>query len=193
MTKSLALTSRSPDWVKMRPDEKGQAKGRVIEDENPDGQPVLVDGWRIYFWEGFRLQLTEFEKILEKLRNKNPSAWQKNKNAKFILRVFHIILKEVPSNPSDRVYRQGLTLGSDNKHWRRAKFYERFRLFFRYDLEEKIIIFAWLNDESTQRKAGSRTDAYSVFEAMLKKGKPPNSWNDLLAASKPLKNKDKPK
>jgi toxin YhaV len=193
MTKSSAMTSRSPDWAKMRPDEKDHAKRRVLEDENPDEQPAIVEGWQIYFWEGFRLQLAEFEKILNKLRAKNPRDWHKNKNAKFILRVFRIILEEVPRDPANPLFRQGRTLGSDYKHWRRVKFAERFRLFFRYRLEEKIIVFVWLNDEDTKRKAGSKTDAYSVFEGMLKKGRPPNAWNDLLAASKALKNKDKPK
>lgn len=177
----------------MKSDDKQSRKVSGTEETAPDDRPLLVDGWQIYFWQGFRLQLTEFEKILEKLRARNPRDWRKNKTAKFILRVFRIILEEVPRDPANAVYRQGLTLGSGHKHWRRVKFAERFRLFFRYGLEEKIIVFVWLNDENTQRKAGARTDVYSTFKAMLERGKPPNSWSDLLAASKPIKSKDKPK
>jgi toxin YhaV len=40
-------------------------------------------------------------------------------------------------------------------HWRRAKFLSRFRLFFRYNSKAKVIIYAWVNEENTLRKAGS--------------------------------------
>ena len=46
-----------------------------------------------------------------------------------------------------------------------------------------MIVYAWVNDENTLRKAGSRTDPYSVFRAMLHAGNPPNSLAELLAVS----------
>lgn len=177
---------------KMKSDEKQRGKRKNAREEDPGDKPIIVNGWKIYFWQGFRDQLTEFEKILAKLGRKNPSDWQRNKQAKFILRVFRIILEEVPGNPTNPVYRQGKTLGDQYKHWHRAKFAERFRLFFRYDLENKILVFVWLNDDDTQRKSGAGTDVYNVFRSMLNKGQPPNSWNDLAKESNILKAKDKP-
>lgn len=65
----------------------------------------------------------------------------------------------------DRTYRQGSTLGDDYRHWFRAKFGNgRFRLFFLYDSMAKVIIFAWVNDETTLRTYGAKTDAYKVFK-----------------------------
>ena len=42
-------------------------------------------------------------------------------------------------------------------------------------------------DETTLRKAGSRTDPYAVFTRRLESGDPPDSWADLIKAAKPLK------
>ena len=77
-------------------------------------------------------------------------------------------------------YRQGNTLGSEHRHWFRAKLFGRFRLFFRYDSRSRIIVYAWVNDEHTLRQRGGRTDPYEVFRRMLAAGNPPSEWTALL-------------
>ncbi len=86
-------------------------------------------------------------------------------------------------------FRQGNILGKDNRHWFHAKFHERYRLFYRFSSKEKVIIYAWVNDERTLRKAGSKTDPYSVFRSMLESGNPPSTMEQLLAHAKELKAK----
>jgi toxin YhaV len=71
-------------------------------------------------------------------------------------------------------------LGDEYKHWFRAKFFQQYRLFFRYHQQGKIIVYAWVNDENTKRAYQTKTDAYRVFQKMLKSGNPPDDWNDLL-------------
>ena len=44
-------------------------------------------------------------------------------------------------------------LGPGNRHWFRAKFHGRYRLFFRFSAGQKIIIYAWVNDEQSLRKS----------------------------------------
>jgi len=79
----------------------------------------------------------------------------------------------------------GETLGEERKHWFRDKFGNgRFRLFFRYDLRAKIIVYVWVNDETTLRTYGAKSDAYAVFASMLNDGNLPDSWDRLLDASK---------
>jgi toxin YhaV len=93
-----------------------------------------------------------------------------------------IALKRIPQDPTLARYRQGATLGKRRTHWFREKFSNgRFRLFFRYDLASRIIIYAWVNDSKTLRSYGSATDAYAVFASMLARGNPPDDWNALLA------------
>jgi hypothetical protein len=45
------------------------------------------------------------------------------------------------------------------------------------------VIYAWLNDEDTLRKEGSRTDVYDVFKRMLERGDVPSTINELIQAS----------
>src|SRR5207245_681355 len=75
------------------------------------------------------------------------------------------------------------TLGPLHRHWRRAKFLGRFRLFFRFSSAHKAIIYAWVNDENTLRKAGARNDPYAIFNKRLKDGTPPDDWDDLVRGS----------
>ena len=52
--------------------------------------------------------------------------------------VLKVAFEDIPSDPTRDIYRQGGTLGEEYKHWFRAKFLQRFRLFFRYRLTAKI-------------------------------------------------------
>ncbi|WP_256583998.1 type II toxin-antitoxin system YhaV family toxin [Pseudomonas sp. SDI] len=91
----------------------------------------------------------------------------------------HLILEAVPADPGRDEFRQGNTLGTAYRHWRRAKIGRRFRLFFRYDSRSKVIVYAWVNDENTLRSAGSKSDPY-----MLGRGNPPDDWDALTAATR---------
>ncbi len=133
----------------------------------------------------FLAQLEKLTVAVEKLQQSDPVDYQKTANAKLLAALRQLVFETIPSDPTRADYRQGGTLGSDRKHWFRAKFGNgRFRLFFRFDSKAKIIIFAWVNDETTLRTYGSKTDAYAVFRKMLDEGNPPDSWSALLDASK---------
>lgn len=133
----------------------------------------------------FLAQLEKLTVAVEKLQQSDPVGYQKTANAKPLAALRQLVFETIPSDPTRADYRQGGTLGSDRKHWFGAKFGNgRFRLFFRFDSKAKIIIFAWVNDETTLRTYGSKTDAYAVFRKMLDEGNPPDSWSALLDASK---------
>jgi toxin YhaV len=85
----------------------------------------------------------------------------------------------VPQNPSRVEYRQGVTLGADRKHWFHAKFFQQYRLFFRYHAGAKMIVSALANDDDTKRTFESSDDAYRVFLKMLECGHPPDDWDQL--------------
>lgn len=38
----------------------------------------------------------------------------------------------------------------------------------------------WVGDDKNQRSYGSKTDAYRIFAKMLKSGRPPDDWDELL-------------
>ncbi len=96
------------------------------------------------------------------------------------------IRETIPRDPNAPEFRQGNTLGKDNRHWFRAKFHERYRLFYRFATKEKVIIYARVNDERTLHKAGSKTDPHTVFRGMLEAGDPPGNMEALLKRAKEL-------
>lgn len=50
----------------------------------------------------------------------------------------------------------------------------------------RTIIYTWLNDDNTLRKAGSQNDPYAVFHRMLERGAPPSDWVALMRACEPM-------
>jgi len=106
--------------------------------------------------------------------------------------ILDLIEVEIPRDPGAPEYSLGNTLGPEHRHRRRAKFLGRFRLFFRYSSKDRVIIYAWVNDETMLRKAGGRNDPYTIFNAQLRKGRPPDGWNALIkeAAALPQREAD---
>jgi toxin YhaV len=130
------------------------------------------------------------EKKVVGLKTKNPVGYLKKNDTKRLAAIHKLAYEVIPQDPSKPDYRQGKTLGDKNKHWLRAKFFQQYRLFFRYDIQSKVIVYAWVNDDNSKRAYESKTDAYRVFAKMLKSGNPPDSWDDLLKSAKkdpPLK------
>ena len=144
-----------------------------------------VNGWTIYAHPLFLEQLEAMIAAVEKARKKDPAGFKKKRAAKLLAAVLKVAFEDIPGDPSRDIYRQGGTLGDDYKHWFRAKFLQQFRLFFRYQqsADTKIIILAWVNDESTLRAYEHANDAYAVFRKMLDRGNPPDTWKELLAAA----------
>jgi len=141
-------------------------------------------GWTLLFHECVIGQLQRLHAAAQRAEAKDPQGFERNANAKLLRALSQVMLDRVPGNPSAPEYRQGNTLGTAHRHWRRVKIGRRFRLFFRYDERARIIVYAWVNDAQTLRSAGSKTDPYAVFEKMLGRDHPPDDWTALVQASK---------
>lgn len=145
---------------------------------------LTINGWTILAHPLFLDQLEKLTETVEALKAKKPEDYRKNANTKLLAALNKLVFEAVPADPTATAYRQGSTLGDDYRHWFRAKFGNgRFRLFFRYDSNAKVIIFAWVNDETTLRTYGAKTDAYTVFKEMLNNGDPPDDWAALHKAA----------
>lgn len=143
---------------------------------------LSVNGWTLLAHPLFLSQLEKLTLAVETLKAKKPESYAQSANTKLLAALYRLTFETIPADPTSTAYRQGLTLGPDYKHWFRAKFGSgRFRLFFRYDTASKIIIYAWVNDETSLRTYGAKTDAYHLFKSMLNDGNPPDDWPTLLA------------
>lgn len=146
---------------------------------------MVVEGWSLF---AHPLLLDQVERLAGAVageRPKAPGSGTASANAKLLAALHALIFVQIPQDLTREIYRQGATPGKAHTHWFRAKFGNgQFRLFFRFDRKAKIIVYAWVNDETSLRTRGSRTDAYAVFAGMLRSGHPPDDWADLLDAAR---------
>lgn len=145
---------------------------------------LKINGWTIFTHTLFLTQLETLVSEVERLRRKAPEGYQRKNATRRLAAIVKLALEVIPGDPARTEYRQGGTLGEGHAHWFRAKFFQRYRLFFRYHRESRIIVYAWVNDEESKRAYESGQDAYRVFRRMLAAGHPPDDWDSLLAEAK---------
>lgn len=142
--------------------------------------PLVVNGWSIYAHPVFLDQLEGLIEEVEARQARDPKTWQKKNCSKRLAAIFKLVNENIPEDPGAPAFRQGDTLGEHRKHWFRAKFFQQYRLFFRFDSTRKVIVLAWVNDEQSLRAYGSKTDAYATFKGMLEGGNPPDDFKALM-------------
>jgi len=147
-----------------------------------------ADGWTLLAWREFARQFADLLAEVRRLRQADPEGYEHHPRVKLFAMLTHLLFEVIPTDPDAPQFRQGNTLGTPHRHWRRAKFARRFRLFFRFHTPSRVIVYAWLNDE--ERKAGARTDPYVVFRQMLERGRPPSDLADLLKETEPISKPD---
>ncbi len=148
------------------------------------GKPLVVNGWILFSHPIFLDQLDALTAQVEALKRKDPAGYEKKNAAKRLAAIAKLAFEVIPQDPARPEFRQGNTLGDEHKHWYRAKFFQQYRLFFRFHAQAKVIVFAWVNDEDTKRAYESADDAYRVFRRMLDSGRPPSDWGQLLAEAR---------
>jgi toxin YhaV len=147
---------------------------------------MIVNGWTLLFHAAVIAQLTRLADAVDRARKADPRGFQANANAKLLAALATLMFETIPADPSRAEYRQGNTLGPAYRHWFRARFFGRFRLFFRFDSRARLIVYAWVNDEHTLRQRGCKTDPYAVFRRMLAAGDPPSDWSAPVARTRAL-------
>ncbi|WP_376691293.1 type II toxin-antitoxin system YhaV family toxin [Wenzhouxiangella sp. EGI_FJ10409] len=148
-----------------------------------DSAPLVVNGWILYAPPLFLSQLEALTEKAEALRARDPAGYKRKNVTKRLAAIRKLAFEVIPADPARPEYRQGKTLGKDYKHWFRAKFLQQYRLFFRFHSSSRLIVYAWVNDESSLRAYDSAEDAYRVFRQMLDGGNPPDDWDSLLKAA----------
>ena len=144
---------------------------------------MIVNGWTLYYFRLFKAALDELEQSVTKLAKQDPEGYKTHPKTRLLASVYKAIMQTVPANPDAPEFRLGKTLGAEYSSWRRVKksMPDRYRLFFRFASRPvKVIVYAWLNDEDTLRKAGAKTDVYEAFRRMLVRGEVPSGMDELL-------------
>lgn len=139
--------------------------------------------YKIFIYNRFLIEILELKNFCDLLKLKGVTTHSKIKLYESIKRCMF----EIANDPGSRDYFLGNTMGAEHKDWRRSKKFlpDRHRLFFKYFSRELEIYYAWLNDENTLRKAGSKTDCYKVFQSFLDNGTIPSERENLQKDSTP--------
>ena len=143
--------------------------------------PMSIHSWTVFAHPLFMAQVEALAQEVEELKQRDPAGYVKKNATKRLAAIAKLAFDVIPQDPSRAEYRQSATLGADRKHWFRAKFFQQYRLFFRYHAGAKMIVYAWVNDDDTKRAYESGDDAYRVFRKMLESGHPPDDWDQLLS------------
>ena len=146
--------------------------------------PLVIHGWTVFVHPLFLAQIEALILQVESLKQKDPAGYVKKNASKRLAAITKLAFDVIPQDPTRPEYRQGGTLGDAHKHWFRAKFFQQYRLFFRYHAAAKVLVFAWVNDDDSKRAYESSDDAYRVFRKMLEGGHPPDDWDMLLAEAR---------
>ena len=160
----------------------GEPKARAQASDSASA--LNINGWTIYAHGLFLDQLAALQLEVENLKQKDPTGYTKKNASKRLAAIAKLAFEVIPQDPARPEYRQGGTLGEEHTHWFRAKFFQQYRLFFRFHAPGKLIVFAWVNDDSTLRAYESGYVAYRVFRKMLQSGHPPDDWLALLEEAK---------
>jgi len=142
--------------------------------------PLVINGWSLFAHPLFLDQVENLLAKVEALKAREPKTWNQKNSTKRLAAVTKLAFEDIPGDPTRPEYRQGGTLGAERKHWFRARFYQQYRLFFRYHAAQRIIVYAWVNDDDTKRAYESSDDAYRVFRKMIDTGHPPDDWDTLI-------------
>lgn len=143
--------------------------------------------WKIYYFRVFQDQIRLLAAELARLRKKNPEKLKGHPKLRLFL-ALKKVMAELRNDPMHDKYRLGQTLGKEYGDWRRIKkngLPDRYRLFFKFFSQHEKIFLVWLNDETTYRKEGARTDCYAIFRKMLNNGQIPSEYAALLENSSP--------
>ena len=108
-----------------------------------------------------KIQVKGLKKTLDE------NTYRQHPLVKFAYRVRKAVEEIIPENPDRPDYR----LTGELKKYRRYKQgLQRYRLFFCFSNQPRIILYLYLNDERHLRKEGDRNDPYEVFKKFITQG-----------------------
>jgi toxin YhaV len=143
-------------------------------------EPNTINGWEIYFHQGFAVQYAELVGQVGKLKaSLPPKKFASHTTVKRFGHLVEILETVIPENPLAPYF----ALKDDLKAFSRVKkkgLPDRYRLFFKVFPESKRIVILWLG---YPRKDGDKNNCYAVFAKRVKQGEYPEHFEDLVAAS----------
>ena len=136
------------------------------------------NGWTIYFHRVFAERYAQLVRRAADLKaSLPPDTYRQHPEAKLLVKMNRILRETIPANPDLPDYR----LKGELAKFHRLKglgFPDRYRLFWVFSSKAKAIIYLYMNDESTLRQQGGKSDPYVVFSRLISRGQLGMDFNE---------------
>jgi toxin YhaV len=136
----------------------------------------------VYFHPQFRRR---FDALVAAAAKAERVGRSDHPDVKLLAAVVRLVEMIVPADPDHPDFR----LRGDLGRFRRAKgrgLPSRYRLLWVFSSRARAIVFLYLNDASSLRKAGAKSDPYAQFADLLRRGElAPNFDSNIVAAKRP--------
>ena len=96
--------------------------------------------WTLFAHPLFLRQLETLADQVQALKARDPVGYTQKNTTKRLAAIYKLAFEVIPQDPTRVEFRQGNALGEAHKHWFRAKFFQQYRLFFRYHAQAKVIV-----------------------------------------------------
>lgn len=151
--------------------------------------PLVIGGWTILYHPVFGVRVRALKDWVKHLKvTLSPAEFAQHPDVKLLSATNTLITKTIPADPNAREF----MLKAKLSKFRRVRGHGlagRHRMFYVFMAQSKTIIFLYLNDSDTLRKAGAKTDPYQVFAGLVESGKIGADFDENLkqwkAAHKP--------
>ena len=129
-----------------------------------------VKGWKLLYHPIFGDHYIALRNEVRELREKlTPAEFARHPQVKLVAAIRRAITEIIPDNPN----RPDFWLSANLSRFRRVKGYgipDRYRLYYVFSERAKTVIVLYLNDSSSLRKQGAKTDPYAIFADLVKSG-----------------------
>ncbi len=133
-------------------------------------RPRAINGWLVLALPEVERRYVELRRRVLELRQRLAEEdYLRHPTVRLFASVLRLLTSTIPEAPDAPEFKLEGSLGK----FRRAKKHglpPRYRLFWVFSSRLRVIIFLYLNDETTLRKEGARTDPYRVFQRMIDRG-----------------------
>ncbi len=132
--------------------------------------PALINGWLVLALPEVERRYAEIRRRVVELRGRLAEEdYVQHPTLKLFASVRRLLTSTIPADPDAPEFK----LEGSLSKFRRAKKHglpPRYRLFWVFSSRLRVIIVLYLNDETTLRKEGARSDPYRVFQRMIDRG-----------------------
>jgi toxin YhaV len=132
--------------------------------------PPVINGWLVLALPEVERRYVELRRRVRELKQTLPDEeYVRHPTVKLFASVLRLLTRTIPENPDAPEFRPGGSLA----RFRRARKHglpPGYRLFWVFSSRLRVIIILYLNDETTLRKEGAKTDPYRVFQRLVDRG-----------------------